>query len=98
MQGQVYYSRQSQDSPGALDSPPHRSPLFERALLSEPIIRGSVGVCPFAWSRFAMRQTSSFSNCSRSRVLCFWHRRYRDRIVRQRSGHFSAKCETDKLS
>ena len=67
-------------------------------LLSELIIRGSVGSCPLAWRRFAMRQTSSFSNCSRSCVLCFWHRRYRDRIARQRSGHFSVKCETDKLS
>jgi hypothetical protein len=32
IQGQSYSSSQSQDSPGALDSPPHRSPLFERAL------------------------------------------------------------------
>jgi hypothetical protein len=67
-------------------------------LLSELIIRGSVGICPFAWRHFAMWQTSSFSNRSRSRALCFRHRKYRDRIVRQRSGHFSAKFETDRLS
>jgi hypothetical protein len=67
-------------------------------LLSERIIRASVGICPFAWRCLAMRQTSSFSNCSRSRVLSFWHLRYRDRIGRQRSGHFSAKFETDKPS
>jgi hypothetical protein len=64
-------------------------------LPSERIIRGSVGICPFVFRCRAMRQTSSLSNRSRSRVLFFWHRRYRDRIAQQRSGHFSDKFDTE---
>ena len=72
--------------------------FLREPLLSNHIIRGSVGICPFAWKSRAILHTSSFSNRSRSRVRSFWPRRYRDRIARQRSGHFSAKFETDRQS